>query len=111
MKNPDIAGLFEAIADRLEVLGENAFRINSYRKASRVVAELTDDIAAVAEAALEGTLPELVSLDDIRGDLQMHSTHSDGSASVSPHGPGASRRDRSGCGTAQEAVARGAAMW
>ena len=50
MKNPDIAGLFEAIADRLEVLGENAFRINSYRKASRVVAELTDDIAAVAEA-------------------------------------------------------------
>lgn len=34
------------------------------------------------EAAIHGELPELVSLDDIRGDLQMHSTWSDGKASV-----------------------------
>jgi DNA polymerase (family X) len=34
------------------------------------------------EAALEGSLPELVSLDDIRGDLQMHSTWSDGKSSI-----------------------------
>jgi DNA polymerase (family 10) len=34
------------------------------------------------EAAVGGTLPELVSLDDIRGDLQMHSTWSDGRASI-----------------------------
>lgn len=34
------------------------------------------------EASLKGALPELVSLDDIRGDLQMHSTWSDGKASV-----------------------------
>lgn len=34
------------------------------------------------EAALEGALPELVSLEDIRGDLQMHSTWSDGKVSV-----------------------------
>ncbi len=34
------------------------------------------------EAARGGTLPELVALDDIRGDLQMHSTWSDGRASL-----------------------------
>ncbi len=34
------------------------------------------------KAALEGALPELVTLDDMRGDLQMHSTWSDGRASV-----------------------------
>ncbi len=34
------------------------------------------------EAACEDELPELVSLEDSRGDLQMHSTWSDGKASV-----------------------------
>jgi len=34
------------------------------------------------EASLEGGLPRLVSLEDIRGDLQMHSTWSDGKATL-----------------------------
>jgi DNA polymerase (family 10) len=34
------------------------------------------------EASLAGSLPRLVSLEDIRGDLQMHSTWSDGKASL-----------------------------
>jgi DNA polymerase (family 10) len=34
------------------------------------------------EAARTGTLPDLVTLDDIRGDLQMHSTWSDGKVSL-----------------------------
>jgi DNA polymerase (family 10) len=34
------------------------------------------------EAAAAGALPELVTLQDIRGDLQMHSTWSDGRASI-----------------------------
>ncbi len=34
------------------------------------------------EAAMADSLPELVSLEDIRGDLQMHSTWSDGKASL-----------------------------
>ena len=34
------------------------------------------------EAALAGELPDLVTLDDIRGDLQMHSTWSDGRESI-----------------------------
>jgi len=34
------------------------------------------------EGAIDGTLPDLVTLEDIRGDLQMHSTWSDGRASI-----------------------------
>lgn len=34
------------------------------------------------EAAADGTLPHLVTLEDVRGDLQMHTTWSDGSNSV-----------------------------
>jgi len=34
------------------------------------------------EAAREGKLPNLVTVDDLRGDLQMHSTWSDGSAEL-----------------------------
>jgi DNA polymerase (family 10) len=39
--------------------------------------ELREDGGEI-EAALEGRLPALVSVEDIRGDLQMHSTWSDG---------------------------------
>ena len=34
------------------------------------------------EAAIDGTLPDLVTLGDIRGDMQMHSTWSDGKTSI-----------------------------
>ncbi|SPJ32019.1 DNA polymerase/3'-5' exonuclease PolX [Kushneria phyllosphaerae] len=34
------------------------------------------------DAAREGTLPELITLEDIRGDLHMHTTASDGKASL-----------------------------
>ena len=44
------------------------------------------------EAALEGTLPELVTLDDIRGDLHMHTTASDGRASLEDMVRAAKRR-------------------
>jgi DNA polymerase (family 10) len=43
--------------------------------------ELREDRGEI-EAALAGGLPRLITLDDIRGDLQSHSTWSDGTASV-----------------------------
>lgn len=43
--------------------------------------ELREDWGEV-EAALAGQVPELVSLDHIRGDLHMHSTWSDGASSL-----------------------------
>ncbi|MDX1624785.1 MAG: DNA polymerase/3'-5' exonuclease PolX [Gemmatimonadota bacterium] len=42
-----------------------------------IVPELREDRGEI-EAAREGRLPELIEVDDIRGDLQMHSTWSDG---------------------------------
>ncbi len=57
MKNREIADLFEAIADLLELSGGNVFKVGSYRKASRVVGDLPDDIAALAEAGKLTTLP------------------------------------------------------
>jgi len=43
--------------------------------------ELREDRGEV-EAALEGTLPNLVELKDIRGDLHVHSKYSDGAATL-----------------------------
>jgi DNA polymerase (family 10) len=54
--NRNIVALLEEMADLLELLGENPFRINSYRKASRVVEDLSRDVADLIE---EGTLESL----------------------------------------------------
>ena len=43
--------------------------------------ELRDDRGEI-EAAARGVLPDLVQIEDIRGDLQMHSTWSDGKNSI-----------------------------
>jgi DNA polymerase (family 10) len=43
--------------------------------------ELREDRGEL-EAALAGTLPELIELDDLRGDLHSHTTASDGTASI-----------------------------
>ncbi len=43
--------------------------------------ELREDRGEV-EAAMEGTLPKLVELSDIRGDLHVHSKYSDGTQSI-----------------------------
>lgn len=37
MTNWEIAGIFEEIADLLEILGENPFKVRAYRKAARVL--------------------------------------------------------------------------
>jgi DNA polymerase (family 10) len=43
--NADIARIFEEIADRLEIQGENPFRVRAYRNAARAVGELPLDLA------------------------------------------------------------------
>jgi len=53
MKNSEIADIFAQIADLLEILSEDRFRVNSYRKASRVIGELTE---AVENLAADGAL-------------------------------------------------------
>lgn len=44
MKNAEISGLFEQIADIMEILDEDRFRINSYRKVARVIGEMPTDV-------------------------------------------------------------------
>lgn len=52
MKNADIASIFTALADLLEIKGENPFRIRAYRRAALSVNSLGKDIAALSEADL-----------------------------------------------------------
>ena len=56
MKNREIAHLLESIADVLELKGENLFRVNAYRNASRILQDLAKDVEHVAA---EGKLAEL----------------------------------------------------
>jgi DNA polymerase (family 10) len=49
MKNKELADLFEKMADILEFRGENPFKISAYRKASRIIGDLTKDIEEIAE--------------------------------------------------------------
>ena len=57
MNNEQIAAVFEEMADVMEILGEDRFRINSYRKVARVLAETAEDVAALAEANELESLP------------------------------------------------------
>ena len=44
MKNIEIAEIFSKMADILELKADNIFKINAYRKASRILLDLKDDI-------------------------------------------------------------------
>jgi DNA polymerase (family 10) len=56
MKNAVIADLFDQMADIMEIRGENAFRVNSYRKVARVLRDLSEDVERVAA---DGRLTEI----------------------------------------------------
>lgn len=57
MENKQIAATFYSLADILEIKGEDAFRVNAYRRAARVIEDLATDIAVLAEAGELTTLP------------------------------------------------------
>jgi len=44
MKNAILTELFEQMSDIMEILGEDRFRINSYRKVARVISDMPTDI-------------------------------------------------------------------
>jgi len=49
MRNAILSAIFDQMADIMEILGEDPFRINSYRKVSRAVAELPTDVGILLE--------------------------------------------------------------
>jgi DNA polymerase (family 10) len=67
--------------DGERLAGENEEGVYGALGMAWVPPELRENRGEV-EASLAGTLPRLVTLEDIRGDLQMHSTWSDGKASL-----------------------------
>jgi len=52
MRNADIARLFDALANLLEIKGENPFRIRAYRRAALAISPLGKDVAALSEEEL-----------------------------------------------------------
>ena len=56
MANEELAAIFAEMADILEILDQDRFRVGSYRRAARVLADTTEDIAALAA---EGKLQKL----------------------------------------------------
>jgi DNA polymerase (family 10) len=49
MKNKEIASIFSRIADALEIKGEMQFKVIAYKKASRILEDLTEDIETTAK--------------------------------------------------------------
>jgi DNA polymerase (family 10) len=61
MKNREIAALFDRIADALEIEGETGFKVVAYRKASRTIQDMTEDIETVAREGRLESLPGIGS--------------------------------------------------
>jgi DNA polymerase (family 10) len=57
MTNADVARVFDEVADMLEIKGEDAFRVNSYRRVARTVGELATDINDLANRGELESLP------------------------------------------------------
>ncbi|MDH7599179.1 MAG: DNA polymerase/3'-5' exonuclease PolX [Sedimentisphaerales bacterium] len=55
-RNQILAGLFEQMADLMEIQGEDPFRINTYRKVGRILAELPAD---AADLLADGSLAKI----------------------------------------------------
>src|SRR5438128_4922943 len=53
MQNPDIARLFDEVADLLEIQDANPFRVRAYRNAARTVRDLHEPLAGQDAKALE----------------------------------------------------------
>ena len=55
MQNPDIARVFDEVADLLEIKDENPFRVRAYRNASRTIRDFPEPIADWVTAARDLT--------------------------------------------------------
>jgi len=73
-------GLFR-VEDDFKVAGETEAGVYEALGLPWIPPELRENCGEI-EAALEGRLPELVELKDIRGDIHMHTTETDGRATL-----------------------------
>ncbi len=47
MSNATLSAIFGQMADVMEILGEDPFRVNSYRKVARVIGEMPTDVGVL----------------------------------------------------------------
>ena len=57
MHNPAISNAFEQMADIMEILGDDRFRINTYRKVARIIAETPIDVADLLDSGQLADVP------------------------------------------------------
>jgi len=57
VKNQEISDRFNEIADMLDILGEDAFRIISYRRAARQLEALTEDVEDLVREGRVASVP------------------------------------------------------
>src|SRR2546427_4584757 len=65
MQNPDIARLFDEVADLLEIQGANPFRVRAYRNAARIVRDYPEPLAEVVRSGTH----DLTEISGIGDDL------------------------------------------
>ena len=73
-------GVFDEKKNK-RLCGKTENEIFSFMKMGYIPPELREDRGEI-EASLRGSLPELIGLKDIKGDLHVHSLYSDGRASI-----------------------------
>ncbi len=49
MSNATLSAIFDQMADVMEILGEDPFRVNTYRKVARIVGEMPTDVGVLLE--------------------------------------------------------------
>jgi DNA polymerase (family 10) len=57
MKNAVLSELFEQMADIMEILGEDPFRINTYRRVARIIADMPTDVETLLAAGELAKIP------------------------------------------------------
>jgi DNA polymerase (family 10) len=57
MKNAVLSELFEQMADIMEILGDDPFRINTYRKVGRIIADLPADVETMLKSGELAEIP------------------------------------------------------
>jgi DNA polymerase (family 10) len=57
VKNQEVAEIFNEIGDMLDILGEDSFRIISYRRAARQLEALTEDVEDLVRQGRVGSIP------------------------------------------------------
>jgi len=61
MRNRELADIFSEIADLMEILGEDAFRVSSYRRSARIIGEQGEDVADLLASGKLAELPGIGS--------------------------------------------------